>query len=110
MRDHKNYFKPKAGINLENVDTLRNKTSSLSGIQRYIVVVIDEMKIQANLVFDKYSGDLIGFVDLGDPMTNYASLGEEDVSSIVKADRAPFLGVRRDAQRGAQASAGCRTN
>ena len=44
-----------------------------------MVVVIDEMKIQANLVFDKYSGDLIGFVDLGDPMTNYASLGEEDV-------------------------------
>ena len=79
LRDYKNYFKPKAGINLENIVTLRNKTSSLSGIQRYMVVVIDEMKIQANLVFDKYSGDLIGFVDLGDPMTNYASLGEEDV-------------------------------
>ena len=79
LRDYKTYFKPKAGINLENIDTLRNKTSSLSGIQRYMVVVIDEMKIQANLVFDKYSGDLIGFVDLGDPMTNYASLGEEDV-------------------------------
>ena len=79
MRDYKNYFKPKAGINLENIDTLRNKTSSLSGIQRYMVVVIDQMKIQANLVFDKYSGDLIGFVDLGDLMTNYASLEEEDV-------------------------------
>ena len=40
---------------------------------------MDKMKIQSNLVFDKYSGELIGFVDLGDPMTNYASLGEEDV-------------------------------
>jgi hypothetical protein len=40
---------------------------------------MDEMKIQSNLVFDKHSGYLIGFVDLGDPMTNYASLGEEDV-------------------------------
>ena len=28
------------------------------------------MKIQSNLVFDKHSGDLIGFIDLGDPMTN----------------------------------------
>ena len=37
---------------------------------------MDEMKI---LVFDKHSGDLIGFVDLGDPMTNYASLGDEDI-------------------------------
>ena len=30
------------------------------------------MKIQSNLVFDKHSGDLIGFVDLGDPMLNFA--------------------------------------
>ena len=79
LRDYKNYYKPKAGLNNENTDTLREKASSLSGIQRYVVVAMDEMKIQSNLVFDKHSGDLIGFVDLGDPMTNYASLGEEDV-------------------------------
>lgn len=29
-------------------------------------------------VFDKYSGDLIGFVDFGDPMTNYTNLVDED--------------------------------
>ena len=40
---------------------------------------MDEMKIESNLVYDKYSGDSIGFVDLGDPMTNYASLWDEDV-------------------------------
>ena len=39
---------------------------------------MDETKIQSNLVFDKVSGELIGFVDLGDPMTNYATLQEED--------------------------------
>ena len=39
---------------------------------------MDEMKIQSNLIFDKYSGDLIGFIDLGDPMTNFANLQEED--------------------------------
>ena len=36
------------------------------------------MKIQSNLVFDKNSGDLVGFIDLGDPMTNYANLQEDD--------------------------------
>ena len=36
------------------------------------------MKIQSNLVFDKVSGDLIGFIDLGDPMTNFACLTDED--------------------------------
>ena len=39
---------------------------------------MDEMKIQSNLVFDKVSGDLIGFIDLGDPMTNFANLTDED--------------------------------
>ena len=39
---------------------------------------MDEMKIQSNHVFDKVSGELIGFVDLGDPMTNFATLTDED--------------------------------
>ena len=67
------------GVNVDNIESLRDKASSADGIQRYVVLVMDEMKIQLNLVFDKYSGDLIGFVDLGDPMTNYACLGDEDV-------------------------------
>ena len=32
------------------------------------------MKIQENLVWDKHTGDLIGFVDLGDTELNYATL------------------------------------
>ena len=32
------------------------------------------MKIQEDLVWDKHSGELIGFVDLGDIYTNYATL------------------------------------
>ena len=78
LRDYKNYFKPKAGINKENVETLRAKTSSFTPVQRLVAVVMGEMKIQSNLVFDKVSGDLIGFIDLGDPMTNFANLGDED--------------------------------
>jgi hypothetical protein len=33
LRDYKNYFKPKVGINKENVETLREKTSSFSPIE-----------------------------------------------------------------------------
>ena len=40
---------------------------------------LDEMKIQSNLVFDKNSGELIGFIDLGDPVTNYANLQHGDM-------------------------------
>ena len=78
LRDYKNYFKPKAGINCENVEDLSGKTSNFNGPQSYVAVIMDEMKIQSNLVFDKYSGDLIGFIDPGDPMTNFANLQEED--------------------------------
>ena len=82
LRDYKNYFKPKAGISKDNVESLREKTSSFSPVQKYVAIIMDEMKIQANLVFDKVSGDLVGFIDLGDPMTNFASLSNEDEDPI----------------------------
>ena len=81
LRDYKNYFKPKAGINQENIECLREKTKQFTDLQRYVVLVMDEMKIQSNLVFDKVSGDLVGFVDLGDPTTNEAFAEEECVAT-----------------------------
>ena len=38
-----------------------------------MVILCDEIKIQENLVWSKYTGDLIGFVDLGDMNLNYAT-------------------------------------
>ena len=78
LRDYKNYFTPKAGINKENVDELQKKVSNFSEVQRHIVLVKDEMKIQSGLVFDKHSTNVVGFIDLGDLMTNFACLQDED--------------------------------
>ena len=36
------------------------------------------MKIESGLPFDKHSGNLVDFIDLGDPMTNFACLQDED--------------------------------
>ena len=36
------------------------------------------MKIQSKLVFDKHDGELIGFLDLGDPDVNYVELQNHD--------------------------------
>ena len=36
------------------------------------------MKIRANLFFDKVTGELIGFTDLGDSEVNYCTLEEVD--------------------------------
>lgn len=81
LRDYKNYFKPKAGINKENIECLREKTKHFTDLRRYVVLVMDEMKIQSNLVFDKVSGDLVGFVDLGDPVTNETFAEEESMAT-----------------------------
>ena len=40
-----------------------------------------ETKIQSSLVFDKYSGNLIGFIHLGDPMVNFAFVEEETLAT-----------------------------
>ena len=45
-----------------------------SEIERYVTILFDEMKIQENLVWDKHSEELIGFVHLGDININYATL------------------------------------
>lgn len=47
--------------------------------------MFDEMKIKCNLVFDKHSEKLIGFVDLGDPQVNHATFDEIQPASHVLA-------------------------
>ena len=81
LKDYKNYFKPGAGIIKENIEELKEKTSAYTDIQQYVSVIMDEMKIQENLVFDKSSGELVGFIDLGDPVTTFANI-EQDSDPI----------------------------
>ena len=76
LRDYKNYIRPKQGFNHEIINELKNKIKYFSDIERFMVILFDEMKIQENLVWSKHTGDLIGFVDLGDVNLNYATLQE----------------------------------
>ena len=76
LRDYENYIHPKQGFNHEIINQLKNKIKHFSDIERFMVILFDEMKIQENLVWSKHTGDLIGFVDLGDVNLNYAALQE----------------------------------
>ena len=76
LRDYKNYIHPKQGFNHQIINELKNKIKDFSDIERFMVILFDEMKIQENLVWSKHTGDLIGFVDLGDVNLNYATLQE----------------------------------
>ena len=78
LRDYRNAIKPTVGFNPKVIDERCSLTKDFSNLQRYICLAFDEMKIQSNFVYDKYSGELIGYVDLGDPDINYATFVKDD--------------------------------
>ena len=42
------------------------------------MILMDEMKIQEDLLWDKHTGDLIGYVDFGNTELNFATLKKSD--------------------------------
>ena len=82
LRDYKNYIRPERGFNPKVIEELALKTKDFSSVETFICICFDEMKIQDDLVWDKLTGELIGFVDLGDVNLNYASLN--DVHEIAR--------------------------
>ena len=65
LRDYKNYIRPQQGFNSGVINELSVMVQNISQQERFSVILIDEMKIQEDLVWDKDTGDLIGYVDLG---------------------------------------------
>ena len=77
LRDYKNYIRPQVGFNRQVINDLINITNDYFDVERYVALLFDEMKVKANLVFDKHTGELTGFLDLGDPDLNYNEFKEE---------------------------------
>ena len=74
LRDYKNWVRPKCGFNEDVIAELIAIIDKYFDVKRYIVLLFDEMKTGANLVYDKAIGELIGFVDLGHPDINFGIL------------------------------------
>ena len=77
LQDYKNYIKPKTGFSSQVVNHLKERTKDYFDIKRYIVLLFDEMKIKSNLIFDKHTGELKGFLDLGCAETDFCTLGRK---------------------------------
>ena len=66
------------------VQDLIQTSSELSGMQRFVTLSLDEMKIQSDLVFNRNTGKLVGFTDLGEPDINIGTLKDfDDLASHV---------------------------
>lgn len=68
LRDYTHYVTTKVGFSLE-VDLQLARAAKLSTCQDYekcVVMLIDEVYLKEDLVYDKETGSLLGFVNLGD--------------------------------------------
>ena len=98
LRDYKNYIRPERGFNKEIIKELQQKVKDFSDVEKYVVLLLDEMKIQENLVWDKHTGEFIAFVNLGDLKLNYASLKEFDEIATHQDCTNKSTRVRRNAE------------
>ena len=74
LHEYQNYIKTTRVFDPDVINDLGKKTASSSENEGYVTILLDKMKIQEDLVWDKDSGELTGFVDLGDIYTNYVIL------------------------------------
>ena len=85
LRDYTHHIPAKIGFSAE-VDQHLVDTAFLScEMNKYVLLVMDEMHIKHDLVYDKHSGSLIRFVDLGN--TNNQILEFEKALSAETTDR-----------------------
>ena len=75
--DYKNHITPKVGFSNDIIEDLKIRTNEYIETERYIVICFDEMKIKGNLVFDKFTGEMKGFLDLGSDFTELSTIGRE---------------------------------
>ena len=68
LRDYTHIVKGAVGIQPEVNEQLikEAKVTKLQEYEKFVVVAFDEVKIREDLVYDKHTGQVIGFVDLGD--------------------------------------------
>ena len=74
LRGYRNYTRPTRGFNPKVVWDLKENTKEFSEHERYVTILLDEMKIQDDLVWDRHTEELIGFINLEDPDLNCTTL------------------------------------
>ena len=88
LRDYTHHIPAGIGFSAKVDQHIVNVAFLSSELNRYVILVLDEMHIKQDLVNDKHEGSLIGFVDLG--CTNNQTLEFESALTVGKTE--PKLG------------------
>ena len=93
LRDYTHVFESKTGFQLEvNVQLSKeSKVGELPEEKKYCGLVIDEMKVKENLVYDKFTGAVIGFVSLGSINDELLQLERQCRDEVTQAPIATHL-------------------
>ena len=83
LRDYTHYIKPKHGFSAEVDSQLCTiaKINQCTEREKHVMLLIDEMHVREDLVFNKHSGELIGFTNMGEINSCLTSLEKNDDTS-----------------------------
>ena len=86
LRDYTHFVKAKPGFQPEIDEQLCRdaKLDSIPDFQKYVCLVFDEIKVKEDLVYDKHSADLLGFVRIGDVNEHLSRFEEIKLSATPK--------------------------
>ena len=65
LRDYTHYITTSIGFSAEVDNDLAHVADLSQDLNKYVILIIDEMHIKEDLVYDKHEGCLVGFVNLG---------------------------------------------
>ena len=80
LRDYTNTVHPSSGFHKAVFDDLKHQAGKLNDIQKYVVLMLDEVSIKDDLVYDKVTGELVGFVNLGNDVDDCYTIRNKEKS------------------------------
>lgn len=91
LYDYSHYIKQGVGFQPEIIEHLANELKELGVYtedwKKFVGLLQDEIKIKSDLVYDKHSGELVGFVDLeniGNQLQQMGRLTTEKDNELAK--------------------------
>lgn len=81
LRDYTHLFKADTGFQTEVDDMLKKEVKSEAWM-KYVVLLLDELKVKESLVYDKSSCKVIGFVELDDINLEISKLESSSGSTL----------------------------
>lgn len=93
LRDYTHFIKAKPGFQPEIDEQLCREANidSIPEYQKYVCLVFDEVKVKEDLVYDKHSANLLGFVQIGDINDHLSDFERMKSSEVLRPQLATHI-------------------